>query len=253
MKLSAVIITLNEAKNLPRCLDSIEKIADEIVVLDSLSTDNTKEICLERGVKFFEQKFAGYIKQKNDAAQKASNNWILNIDADEVLSEELQNSILEVKNQPKKDGYTLDRLTNYCGKWIRHCSWYPDKQLRLYDRTKGEFEGKYIHEKVVIKSGKVGHLSGDMLHYSYTSIHQHIAQADKFTELTALEAFENGKKVGILGILIKPGFKFFRNYIIKLGFLDGYYGYVVCKISAFATYLKYTKLRELNKKKHDNS
>ncbi len=254
MKISAVIITYNEEQNIGRCLDSLQEIADEIIVLDSHSTDQTQEICKLYSVQFHSQPFKGFIQQKNDAIALASNDFVLSIDADEAISNELKNSILGLKKQdiPQHTAYIVNRLTNYCGKWIRHSAWYPDYLIRIFDRRKCVFEGKYIHEKVVVpENDLIGKLSGDLLHYSYNSISEHIVRANKYTDLTALEAFEKGKKASLFSILVNPSVKFFRNYIIRLGFLDGYYGYTICRISAFATYLKYAKLRQLQKQKHN--
>ena len=248
VKVSAVIITYNEEINISRCLDSLLKIMDEIIVVDSYSNDKTEEICKKYPVKFIKKEWMGYSATKNFGNNLATNDFILSIDADEALSEELKASILKIKNSSTPlEAYKVNRLTNYCGSWIHHCGWYPDTKLRLWDKTKGEWEGD-IHEEVKFKTNaSVGTLKGDLYHYSYHSIAQHIKQADKFTDLTAKDAFEKGKTSGILKILYKPFHKFIRDYIFKLGFLDGYHGYIVCKTSAFATFLKYTKLRELEK------
>ncbi len=253
-KISAVIITFNEERNIKQCLESLIDVVDEIIVLDSFSTDQTESICRLYNVRFYSQEFRGFIQQKNDAVALASHDFVFSIDADEVVSAELKQSILNLKKQETLifDAYIINRLTNYCGKWIRHCAWYPDYLIRLFDRRKCSFQGQYIHEKVVIPENSVAEkLSGDLLHYSYNSISEHIARANKYTDLTALEAFEKGKKASMFSILINPSFKFFRNYILKLGFLDGYYGYTVCRISAFATYLKYAKLRQIQKSGKD--
>src|SRR5580700_10455407 len=145
IRISTVIITFNEERNLARCLDSVKNIADEIIVVDSYSTDNTAAIAAAYNARFIQNEFAGYSQQKNFATQQASYDWILSLDADETLSAELINSIMEVKSAPQFSAYQIPRLTNYCGKWIRHCGWYPDKQTRLYDRTKGCWEEKKVH------------------------------------------------------------------------------------------------------------
>ena len=248
IRISVVIITFNEEKNIGRCLGSVQDIADEVMVVDSFSTDKTREICISFGVKFIENKWPGYIEQKNFGNKLAANDLILSLDADEALSEELRNSIIKVKEHPTHDVYSMNRLTNYCGKWIRHGGWYPDRQTRLFDRRKGCWEGEMIHEKFVPEPGSViGHLNGDLLHYSYDSIEGHVRQANHFTDLTASAAYKRGKRSSFWKICTRPAFKFLRDYIIKLGFLDGYYGYMVCRISAFATFLKYSKLRELHR------
>lgn len=248
-KLSAVIITQNEERNIGRCIDSLKGVADDIVVVDSGSTDNTEAICKEKGARFFYNKWEGYIEQKNFANDLAEHKYILSIDADEALSEQLRNSILEAKDSLEADGYEMNRLTNYCGKWIRHGGWYPDRKLRLFHRDKFEWGGEKIHEAMVMKepNAHIEGLSGDLLHYSYYNISQHIAQANHFTNMTAELAVEKGKRSGMIKIIFSPAVKFIRDYIFKLGFLDGYYGYIVCRISAQATFMKYSKIRQIRK------
>jgi len=246
--ISVVIITLNEEKNIGRCIDSVKDIADEILVVDSFSTDKTEEIIKSKGASFIQNKFDDYVKQHDFADKKAKYDHILSLDADEALSEDLRESIRNVKKYWKHDGYSMNRMTNYCGKWIRHSGWYPDIKLRLYDRRKGKWVGKKIHERFTLVEGSTkGHLKGDLYHYSFNSISQHVIQADKFTDLTSIAAFESGKKSSGLKIFFNPIFKFVRNYFFHFGFLDGYYGFVICQISANATFLKYIKLKELHK------
>lgn len=246
--ISAVIITLNEEANINRCLKSLQGVADEIVVLDSLSTDNTREICKSYNVKFIEQPFLGYIEQKNKALDYASNNYILSLDADEALSDKLKQAILQIKDNWIADGYVFNRLTNYCGRWIYHTDWYPDKKLRLFDRRKGSWKGINPHDEFrLIPGSKKHYIKGDILHYSFPSVDHHLEVLKKFTTIMATENFQRGKKVNILSIVIKPVWKFLKSYIIRLGFMDGYYGYVIAKISAHATFVKYLKLRELYK------
>jgi glycosyltransferase involved in cell wall biosynthesis len=252
IKLSATIITLNEEKNIARCLESLQQVADEIVVLDSYSTDQTEEICKKYGTRFISHPFENYVAQKNEVAQQASHNFILSIDADEVLSEKLIHEILKIKKNPLADAYTFSRLNNFCGTWIKHAGWYPDKKLRIYDRTKGRWTGLKIHEKIEMDSGSlVKHVSGDLYHYTFHSITQHIETINKFSTIVAQERLEKGKKTSILRILFKPVFKFMQMYFVKLGFLDGFYGFVVCINSAHSTFLKEIKLKELlNHKKN---
>ncbi|MGB0881416.1 MAG: glycosyltransferase family 2 protein [Vicingaceae bacterium] len=250
IQLSVVIITFNEEKNIARCLDSVMRIADDIVVVDSFSTDNTKQICIEKGVRFVEHKFDGHIEQKNWAITQAKHQYVLSLDADEALTSELQQAIVKIKNNWQADGYSFNRLTNFCGTWIKHCGWYPDKKLRLWDTTKGKWGGDNPHDKVIMEKGiTVKHIPLDILHYSFYTVEQHLKQIDFFTDISAKAAYEKGKASNGFTIFYKSTFKFFRDYILKLGFLDGYHGYVVCKNSAYAKRLKYTKLRELNRKK----
>lgn len=247
-KLSVVIITLNEERNIERCLRSVSKIADEIVVLDSFSTDNTQKICSEFNVSFHQHKFDGHIQQKNRAVALAKNDFVFALDADEAPDDKLIEEIIRIKEDTDADAYFFNRLTNYCGKWIKHSGWYPDKKLRIWNRSKGKWGGINPHDKVMMKENiKIKFLKGDLLHYSYYSIQQHVDQINSFTNIGANEAFKNGRKSNLFIALVKSYWKFFRDYFINLGILDGYYGFVVCGLSAQATFIKYLKLRELIK------
>jgi glycosyltransferase involved in cell wall biosynthesis len=248
-KLSVVIITFNEEENIARCLDSVKEIADEIVVVDSFSTDKTEDICKEYKTVFYKKKFEGHIQQKNDAASKATFDYVLSLDADEVLSPKLQKAILKEKENFKFDGYFLNRMTIYLGHKIRHGAWYPDRKLRLWNRKKGSWGGQNPHDKFeMISEASTTRLPGDILHYSYFSIEQHVQQFDKFTSISAAELFKEGKKAGYFKIFGSAFFNFFKGFFIKLAFLDGFYGIVICIFNSFATFIKYIKLRELNKK-----
>jgi glycosyltransferase involved in cell wall biosynthesis len=247
-RISCVIITKNEERNIERCIKSVREIADDIVVIDSLSTDKTKEICLSLNVRFIEQPFLGYIEQKNKALEHSLYPYVLSLDADEALSEELLVSIKQVKKHWQTDGYFFNRRTNYCGKWIRHCGWYPDQKLRLFDKRKGQWEGKNPHDKYTLFSGaSQSFLKGDILHYSYYSIDQHIDQIKKFTNIMAQESFKNGKKPSYARLIFSPFIKFIKSYFIQAGFLDGHYGFIICILSSCATFLKYIKTYELFK------
>lgn len=245
ISLSAVIITFNEERNIARCLDSLQGIADEIIVLDSFSKDRTEEICRQKGARFFQHAFDGHIQQKNRAITHASHPYVLSLDADEALSPELKEAIMDVKKNWKADGYTMNRLTNYCGQWIRHCGWYPDTKLRLFDSRKGQWTGTNPHDRYEVK-GATMHLSGDIHHYSYYTIEEHYKQANKFADIAAKAMKEQGRTISAPMVYLKAAFKFIRNYIIKLGFLDGSNGLIICRISAWETYLKYSRLRSLN-------
>ncbi|MBL4593488.1 MAG: glycosyltransferase family 2 protein [Flavobacteriales bacterium] len=249
IQLSVVIITFNEEKNIARCLDSVVKVADDIIVVDSYSTDKTKQICIEKNTRFVEHKFDGHIEQKNWAITQAKHQYVLSLDADESLTPALQQEIISIKNNWQVDGYRFNRLTNFCGTWIKHCGWYPDKKLRLWDTTKGKWGGDNPHDKVIMEKGATTkHINADILHYSFYTVEQHLKQIDYFTDISSKSAFEKGKTSNGFKIFYKSTFKFIRDYFLKLGFLDGYHGYVVCKNSAHAKRLKYAKLRELNRK-----
>ena len=247
-KISVVIITFNEEKDIGRCLDAVLPVADDIVVVDSFSEDKTEEIVKSKGARFIQHTFEGHIQQKNWAITQAKYPHVLSLDADEVLSEMLRNEIVKAKENWAADGYYFNRMTNYCGKWIKHCGWYPDQKLRLWDSTKGKWGGINPHDKFEMEEGsKLKHLKGDLYHYSYHSISQHVQQIDTFTTIGAKEAIARGKKANVFLLLFKPQWKFFRDYIIKRGILDGYYGLVVCGLSAVATFVKYLKMIELKK------
>ncbi len=248
IKISAVIITFNEERNIVRCLQSLDGLADEIVVVDSFSTDATGQLCKPFHTRFLQRAFEGYKQQKSWACQQAENEYILSLDADEVISEALRTSILSVKQDWKADGYYFNRLNNYLGKWIKHCGWYPDAKLRLWDRRKGAWSGINLHESVQMQANTtIGKLKGDLLHYSYYSTRQHLDQINKFTEIAAKEGLVKGKKSSLFIAIFKSIWKFKRDYIFKLGFLDGYYGFVICALSAYAVFIKYIKIRELMK------
>jgi glycosyltransferase involved in cell wall biosynthesis len=254
IKLSVVIITFNEERNIGRCLESVKDIADEVVVVDSHSTDKTKLICKNYGVKFIEHDFEGYIRQKQYAISQAAFPHQLSLDADEALSDELKNEIKKIKEDWKYDGYRMNRLTNYCGKWIRHCGWYPDTKLRLYDSEKGNWQGVDPHDKFeMIPGSSVGFLKGDILHYTFYTIDEHLRQGDKFSTISARELVALGRPVYYFMIILNPVSKFIRNYLIHLGFLDGYYGFCICLIAARDTFQKYRKALQLKRLKRKGS
>lgn len=247
-ELSVVVITFNEERNIARCLDSVKDIADDIVVIDSFSTDKTEEICKSKGVRFIQHTFSGHIEQKNWAITQAKYPHILSLDADEALNDELKKSIQQVKSNWKYDGYYMNRLTNYCGKWIYHCGWYPDRKLRLWDSRKGKWGGTNPHDKYEMndKNAQTGYLKGDILHYSYYTLDDHYKQVNYFTDILAKAQYSQGKNASLVKLYVSPVIKFVRDYIIKLGFLDGSAGFTISRISAYATFLKYKKLRDFH-------
>jgi len=246
-QLSAVVITYNEEKNIERCLESLKAVADEILVVDSHSTDKTVEIAAGHGARVILQEFLGHVEQKNFAMQQAKYDWVLSLDADEVLDAALSGSIKTAKeNLAKGKAYQLNRLTSFCGKWIRHSGWYPDRKIRLWYKQDGAWGGLNPHDTVMLNSGVVVEkLSGTLLHYSFDSINQHIEQIKKFSDIAAQQAMKKGKNAGFIEIGIYPFLFFIKRYIFKLGFLDGFYGFVVCANSAYFKMLKFIKLRHL--------
>lgn len=247
-KLSVVVITYNEEKNIDRCLSSVKEIADEIVVVDSFSKDKTKEICLSHGAKFIEHAFEGHIQQKNWAITQATYPHILSLDADEAPDEGLIEEIKKIKSNWIADGYEMSRLTNYCGSWIKHGNWYPDIKLRLWDSRKGKWGGTNPHDKYIMEDGaKIERLKGDILHYSFYNFEDHLKQIEKFTDISSKAALDKGKKANLFNLALNPAAKFIGGYIVKAGFLDGKAGFRIAWYSAYATYLKYSKLLRLQK------
>jgi glycosyltransferase involved in cell wall biosynthesis len=249
IKLSALIITYNEEANISRCIKSLQPVADEIVVLDSYSTDKTPEICRKLGVAFYQHAFDGYSNQKNRIIKYATHSYLLSVDADEVLSAELQESILNLKNNWEADACEVVRCTQYLGKWIRHSGWYPDVKLRLWKKGKARWSDSNVHERLELnRDSAVPTLSGDLLHYSYQSIDDHINQINKFTRMGAEEDFKKQRTVLLLWhLLLAPVFFFWKRLIVELGFLDGYPGFVLSVQNAYYKWLKYLKLYELNR------
>ncbi len=248
IKISAVIITYNEERNIKTCISSVKDVVDEIILVDSYSTDNTVAIAKELGAKIFFKKFVGFGDQKAFAISQASHDWIFSIDADELLSPELQQSILAAKAHPEFDGYTFNILTNYCGKWIRHCGWYPQPKLRFLNKHKGSINQNKVHEGFEMHDPKsaIGFLKGDLLHHSYDTISEHSRKIQLYTELAAKHNAEKGQSVSLLKIIFGPRWTFFYHYIIRQGFLDGYWGYVLCKNISYESFIKYTKIRLYN-------
>jgi glycosyltransferase involved in cell wall biosynthesis len=244
--LSVVIITLNEERNIERCLHSVKGLADEVVVVDSFSKDRTADLCRTLGAKVVEHPFEGHIEQKNYALTQARSPYILSLDADEELSKELHESILSVKNNWTHDAYAMNRMTNYCGSWIRHGGWYPDRKVRLFDKRKAAWGGANPHDKIVLNEGATEmSLEGDILHYSYYDKSDHLRQIDYFTGISAQNLFKQRRRPSLVRMLFGPIVKFTRDYILRGGFLDGSAGLTISILSAKAVFIKYAKLRQL--------
>jgi glycosyltransferase involved in cell wall biosynthesis len=238
--LSVVVITCNESKHIKRCLDSVQDIANEIIVVDSGSTDNTVEIAQASGAKVIHQDWLGYGEQKNFANSLTKNDWILSLDADEALSPELQEEIrVELMNLQHKL-YCANRLNNYCGKWLRHSGWYPDTKPRLFNKKYAHWSNSRVHEVLIITPNiTIGKFQSDILHYPYDSINEHKLRTEKYAVLSAEQIFLNGKKPSFFKLHFGGSFRFFRDYVLKLGFLDGRAGYWACKITAQGVSKKY--------------
>jgi glycosyltransferase involved in cell wall biosynthesis len=247
MKISGVIITYNEAQNIGRCLESLQDVCDEILVLDSFSTDQTEHICQQYGVRFEQHAFEGHIQQKNEALNRALYPWILSLDADEALTPALKQSILEVKAVlPAKGAFVFNRLTNYCGTWIRHSGWYPDTKLRLASKKDVKWGGINPHDQLLPNEGiKIQHLNGDLLHYSYYTKEDHFKQIDFFSKIAANELFTRNVRCSMINLYLKIVAQFLKSYFIKKGFLDGKAGWLIAIRSAYATQQKYSLLRQL--------
>jgi glycosyltransferase involved in cell wall biosynthesis len=252
IKLSGVIITFNEERYIEECIKSLRPVVDEIIVVDSYSTDRTKEICLNNNVTFIEQKFLGYIEQKNFALQQANFDHVVSLDGDESLSQELQVSIIEQKKHWKFDGYYCNRLNNFCGQWIKHSDWYPTKKLRVFDRRKAIWKGINPHDEIIIhdKNSKTGHLKGDILHITYQSYSEFNQKIELFSSISANAYYNLGKRASLWKLLWNPSWAFFKAYFLRLGFLDGFNGFMICYLTGHRVFLKYAKLRELWKEKN---
>ena len=242
MKISATIITLDEERNIARAIESL-RCCDEIVVVDSGSTDRTLEIAAKLGARVAECAWLGYAAQKNYASEQASHDWILSIDADESLSEALEAEIWQIKKSgPRHDAYTMPRLAQYLGRWIMHSGWYPDRKVRLFDRRKAHWVGDYVHESVKV-DGSIGHLGSNLLHFTCDSLAEHLRTMDRYTTLAAAQLIDQGEQIGFVKLVLDPLWTFFNTYFLKQGFRDGVEGLCIAYMAAFYNFLKYSKVR----------
>lgn len=245
-QLTSTIITFNEERNIERCIDALLPISDEIIVLDSFSTDKTVEICKAKGVRIEQREWKGYSNAKNHLNQLATHEYIFSVDADEAPDDRLIQQIQHHKKAGFKGVYSVNRLTNYCGKWIKHSGWYPDVKTRIFPKSTSQWEGEYVHEELVIENNPTPvPLEGHLLHYSYYSQKEHRERADKYSELTAVKMYKKGKRVGPLKPYISAIGRFVAMYIIKAGFLDGTSGFHIARISALSNIYKYKELIRL--------
>lgn len=246
--LSVVIITYNEEKNIGRCLSSVWGIADEIIVVDSFSDDETVNIALAAGAIVKQSVFDGYINQKNKAIKMAGHELVLLLDADEALSEELRNSIAGIKSDPLFKAYSMNRCSFFCGKFIKHGLWYPDRKLRLFDKRFGKCGGLNPHDKIILdRALRVKHLKGDLLHYTYDSMEEYLVRNDAVSTIAAHSLFEAGIRRPWTKIIFSPPWAFLNGYIFRLGFLEGYHGLMIAIHTANQSFLKYLKLKRMYK------
>jgi glycosyltransferase involved in cell wall biosynthesis len=251
MKISATVITLNEERNIEAALRSLEW-ADEIVVVDCESTDSTIEIARRFTDRIHVRKWPGYSAQKSFAAEQASHDWVFNLDADERVSDRLSEEIQQLKagRNPNHAAFEMPRRAFYLGRWIKHCGWYPDYKIRLYDRKVGGWRGDFVHESVQT-SGKVGRLTGEILHYTIRSASEHQLRMDRYTTLAAEEMFARGKRASAMQILVSPIATFVKSYFFRLGFLDGIPGLAISYFAGHYAFLRTLKLWEMRRKGSD--
>ncbi|MCG3133097.1 MAG: hypothetical protein HMLKMBBP_00190 [Planctomycetes bacterium] len=248
-KLSVCIVAMNEEANISDCLSSAD-FADEWVVVDSHSTDRTRELAAAAGARVIERDWPGHVQQKNFALSEATHDWVLCLDADERVSPELRASILAALGSPgDAAGFECARRTFYLGRWIRHGGWYPDRKLRLFRRSRARWGGTNPHDHVVTDpgGGPVRRIGGDLLHLSYRSLSDHLRTIDSFTSIAAREKHAAGRRAGLLDLTLRPFGKFVRMYVLRAGFLDGAAGFCAAVSGAYYVFLKYAKLRELGR------
>ena len=248
-KVSAVIITKNEERNLARCLQSLQGVADELLIIDSFSEDRTRSIAEEYGARVIQKEWMGYGPTKNFGNENANFDYILSLDADEALSEKLAAAIIAEKNELTRPAYSMNRLLNYCGSWIRHGGFYPDRKTRLFDRRIFKWNDEHVHEALIPHTKglrkEIKHLNGDLYHYSYHSVSDHVERINRYSSLAA-ESLVSRKALR-LRMICNPLWRFFSRYILKAAFLDGHAAYLLCRIQAFEVYLKYAKAWHLRK------
>jgi (heptosyl)LPS beta-1,4-glucosyltransferase len=243
--ITAAIITWNEERNIQRCIESLRDSVDHIIVLDSFSTDATIAICNQLKAQVIQRKWEGYAASKNYLNAQVNTDLILSLDADEALSPELFEEIKAIRLKGNIGYYSMNRLTNYCGKWIYHSGWFPDVKIRLFP-SNALWEGDIVHETLALPVGiEVFQLKGLLSHYSYFSHTQHRQRADHYSRLTALKYLEQGKRVGPLKPYVSGLVRFMKMFVFQFGFLDGSSGWHIARISALSNILKYNEVRNL--------
>jgi (heptosyl)LPS beta-1,4-glucosyltransferase len=246
--ISAVVIAFNEEQRIAPCLESLAW-ADEIVVVDSGSTDATRDISRRYTDKVFDIPWGGFGPQKQAAVDRASHDVVLNVDCDERVTPELAGEIERLlAAEDFATAYTVPRRTFVGGTEIRHCGWYPDRTTRMFDRTKARFTDDLVHERVDV-SGQRRPLCNPLLHYSFSGIGAILGKMNRYSDLSAQQMFERGRKANVIDLTLRPGFAFFKTYFLRMGFLDGFEGYMISTTTALLTFTKYVKLRELQRKR----
>jgi glycosyltransferase involved in cell wall biosynthesis len=248
LPISVCIIAGNEAQRIRRALDSVSGwVAEIIVVINDDVADGTDKIAVKFGARVFREPWKGYVAQKNSASEKATQPWLLGLDADEVVSPALRDEIIKVFTRPPGDSqlaaYSFPRCTFYCGRWIRHGDWYPDRKVRLWRRGCAEWRGQNVHETAVVQ-GAIGKCKNDLLHYSMDNLNHRVRKAVNYSDLFAQRRVESGQGASVLAMGFRPWWRFVRGYVLRLGFLDGWQGYVIARMVAFETFLRYAKVRE---------
>ena len=244
-KISACVICYNEERKIRRCLESL-KWCDEIVVMDSFSTDQTVSICREFTDRVYQHEWMGYVGQRNVVRELAAYPWILFLDSDEEVSPALRDEIIAEfsRGGGRYVGYEFPRQVYYLGKWIRHGEWYPDIKLRLFKKDLGRTEGQEPHDKVVV-SGQVKRLKAPIWHYTYDDLRDHLETVNRFSTITAQQKFVQGTKFRWTDLLLRPLLRFFKGYLLRGGFLDGWRGFIIAYISSFGVFIKYAKILAL--------
>lgn len=245
-KLSAAIITKNEEDKIADCIDSLS-FADEIVVVDSGSTDRTVELARARGARVVHNDWPGHVGQKNFALDQTTGDWTISLDADERVSKRLRDEILVTLENPKADGYAIPRLVYYINRWIRHCGWYPARKVRLIRKGSGRWGGENPHDRLLV-DGRVDALRGDIYHLSFDDVSEHLRTINSFTDIAANERAAKNETAGYLSMTLRPVGTFLKMYFIKLGFLDGIPGLIISALSAYHVFCKYVKIREITKR-----
>ena len=243
-KLSVTIIALNEADHIAAAIDSAAW-ADEILVVDSGSSDSTADIARSRGATVLCRDWTGYVDQKNFATDRAANDWIFSLDADERITPALAAEVrAALSGDPPVRGYRVPRVTYHLGRWIRTTDFYPDSQTRLYDRRAARWRGKYVHESVLV-DGPVGRLRNELQHYSFRDLRDQLDRVNRYTTLAARQMHEAGRRAGPLDLVLHPPAAFLRNYVLRRGILDGVAGFTISAVNAYSVFLKFAKLWEL--------